>query len=134
MPTKRRILSSLSKTNGSCEVTSSANLVPMEHEAALNLFETDPVDALFTDIQLGGELTGWDIAESLRAMQPDLAVIYTSGNGVDRTRQVSRALFFDKPYDCSRVAEACQELLQQRMVQTGNRIRRNRNRLFCFAA
>ena len=80
-------------------------------EAALNLFETDPVDALFTDIQLGGELNGWDIAESLRAMQPDLAVIYTSGNGVDRTRQVSRALFFDKPYDCSRVAEACQELL-----------------------
>ena len=32
-------------------------------EAALNLFETDPVDVLFTDIELGGELNGWDIAE-----------------------------------------------------------------------
>ena len=46
-------------------------------------------------------------------MQPDLAVIYMSGNGVDRTRQVSRALFFDKPYDSSRVTEACQELLSE---------------------
>ena len=58
-------------------------------EAALNLFDMGRIDLLFTDIQLGGELNGWDVAEALRATWPDLAVIYTSGNSADRSRQVS---------------------------------------------
>ena len=57
-------------------------------EAALELFNMSPIDILFTDIQLEGELSGWDIAEALRASKPDLAVIYTSGNSADRSRQV----------------------------------------------
>lgn len=80
-------------------------------EAALELFDTSRIDILFTDIELKGELSGWDVAEALRASKPDLAVIYTSGNSADRSRQVSRGLFFDKPYDASQIVEACHELL-----------------------
>jgi CheY-like chemotaxis protein len=80
-------------------------------EAALNPFDMGQIDILFTDIQLGGELSGWDVAEALRATWPDLAVIYTSGNSADRSRQVSRGLFFDKPYDAFQIVEACHVLL-----------------------
>jgi CheY-like chemotaxis protein len=80
-------------------------------EAALDLFGENQIDILFTDIQLKGELSGWDVAEALRASKPDLAVIYTSGNSADRSRQVARGLFFDKPYDTSQIVEACQALL-----------------------
>jgi hypothetical protein len=38
------------------------------------------------------------IAPSLRAADPKVPVLYTSGNCNDRERQVSNSLFFDKPY------------------------------------
>ena len=38
------------------------------------------IDILVTDIQLRGELTGWDVAEAFRAAQPTMPVIYVSGN------------------------------------------------------
>ena len=62
-------------------------------EAALELFDMSQIDILFTDIQLEGELSGWDVAEALRASKPDLAVIYTSGNSADRSRQVLAGYF-----------------------------------------
>ena len=55
-------------------------------EAALDLFDTHSIDVLFTDIQLGGRLNGWDVAEALRAQNPELAVIYSSG--ADKYRAV----------------------------------------------
>jgi CheY-like chemotaxis protein len=63
-------------------------------EAALDLFDTHSIDVLFTDIQLGGRLNGWDVAEAPRAQNPELAVIYSSGKSADTARQVSRGLFF----------------------------------------
>lgn len=83
-------------------------------EAALNLFDMSRIDLLFTDIQLGGALNGWDVAEALRGMWPDLAVIYTSGNCADRSRQVSGGIFINKPYNASKIAETCNELLDAR--------------------
>ena len=58
------------------------------------------VDVLFTDIQLAGQLSGWDVAEALRAARSELPVIYTSGNA-SRPKQASGrpSLFFEKPYD-----------------------------------
>ena len=34
---------------------------------------------MFTDIQLGGQLNGWDVAEAFRRAYPQIRVIYTSG-------------------------------------------------------
>ena len=66
--------------------------------ALLHAQVDEPINALFTDIQLGGRLNGWDVAEVSRAADPKVPVLYTSGNSSDRNRQVSNSLFFNKPY------------------------------------
>jgi CheY-like chemotaxis protein len=65
------------------------------------------VDAIFTDIQLAGSLTGWDVAEHGRAVRADMPIIYTSGNAVDRSRRVADSQFFDKPYLLADIVDAC---------------------------
>jgi CheY-like chemotaxis protein len=65
------------------------------------------LDVLFTDIQLGNSLSGWDVADAIRGAQADAHVVYTSGNPVDRQRQVSGSCFFSKPYNVADVIEAC---------------------------
>jgi CheY-like chemotaxis protein len=70
----------------------------------------EPVDILFTDINLGGLGTGWEIAEALRALQPGAGVIYVSGNSVDDSRRVGGSAFFKKPYSAPDILEACRDL------------------------
>jgi DNA-binding response OmpR family regulator len=59
---------------------------------------TTHVDVLFTGINLDGSISGWDVAEAFRAARPGTEIVYTSGNGADRSRCVSRSQFFGKPY------------------------------------
>jgi CheY-like chemotaxis protein len=66
-----------------------------------------PVDVVFTDIQLNGSASGWDVAETFRTARPGIAVVYTSGNSTDRSRRVPDSLFFDKPYNTADILEAC---------------------------
>jgi CheY-like chemotaxis protein len=80
-------------------------------EGAVDLIKDNHVDVVFTDIQLGGAVSGWDVAEALRKTKPTVPVVYTSGNTNDRTRQVPGSLYFDKPYDPDAVIEACGKLL-----------------------
>jgi two-component system, response regulator PdtaR len=68
------------------------------------------VDIIFTDIQLAGYLNGWDVGEQCRNVLTDVAVIYTSGNAANRSRQVDGSLFFDKPYRVEAVIDACDKL------------------------
>jgi CheY-like chemotaxis protein len=42
-----------------------------------------PIDVLFTDINLGGSVSGWEVAERFRKDRPDGAVLYTSGDEID---------------------------------------------------
>src|SRR5438105_13393721 len=59
-------------------------------EAAITLLNANGrhIDALFTDIQLHGCLSGWDVADAFTVSHPDAAVLYTSGNGNDLGRQL----------------------------------------------
>jgi two-component system, chemotaxis family, chemotaxis protein CheY len=80
-------------------------------EHAVDLLQSGQmVHVVFTDIQLAGVLSGWDVAEAGRASQAELPVIYTSGNLSDRSRSVEHSLFFSKPYDIEKVIEACEGL------------------------
>jgi CheY-like chemotaxis protein len=56
------------------------------------------ISTLFTDIQLGGRLSGWDVAEAFREANPQIQVIYASGLYHDGERRVSGSTFFTKPY------------------------------------
>jgi CheY-like chemotaxis protein len=85
-------------------------------EAAMAfLARGQPIDALFTDIQLHGNQNGWDVAEAFALKHPKGAVIYTSGNSSDRKRQIPASLFFDKPYAPLAIIDACEAARDSRL-------------------
>jgi len=69
-----------------------------------------PIDVLFTDIQLGGRLSGWEVADAFRKSRPQIPVLYTSGQASRDPRSVSGAVFFDKPYLPDDILDACKTL------------------------
>ena len=68
------------------------------------------IHVVFTDIRLGGKVNGWDVAEAFRAWNPDISVLYTSGNSIAPPRNVERSHFFEKPYVPEAIVEACRRL------------------------
>lgn len=79
-------------------------------EGAIHLLPDHHIDVVFTDIQLAGLLTGWDVADEARRSQPLIHVIYTSGKAMDPSRRVKRSLFFAKPYAAEEIVVACETL------------------------
>jgi CheY-like chemotaxis protein len=85
---------------------------PSGEQALALLHEDQPIDVVFTDIRLGGELTGHDVGRTCRAMWPDVAVVYTSGHALEPARTVPGSRFFAKPYQPDQILHACRELRQ----------------------
>ncbi len=76
-------------------------------DAALEYLQSGaPVDVLFTDINMPGEIDGAELAKAARNLRPDLPVVYASGRYTagDLMPMVPRSLFLAKPYD---PLEAC---------------------------
>jgi len=69
-----------------------------------------PIDVLFTDINLGGSVNGWEVAERFRMDRPDGAVLYTSGNEIDPNRCCPDSVFVAKPYLHNDILSACERL------------------------
>jgi CheY-like chemotaxis protein len=67
---------------------------------ALRHLNSAPVDVLFTDINLPGEMDGLALARRARELLPDLPVVYASGrvNVLDPQARVPRSTFVPKPY------------------------------------
>jgi DNA-binding response OmpR family regulator len=68
---------------------------------ALLALRTDPVDILFTDINLPGDMDGTALARRAREMQPHLPVVYASARS-DSIRPADRvpgSSFVPKPYE-----------------------------------
>jgi CheY-like chemotaxis protein len=68
------------------------------------------IDMVFTDINLGGSASGWDVAECFRTVRPDVPVVYTSGKSLDPGRGVAASAFVAKPYYESDILKACRRL------------------------
>jgi CheY-like chemotaxis protein len=68
------------------------------------------IDIVFTDINLSGAATGWDVAERCRDDRPEVAVLYTSGKYVEPDRCVPGSAFVGKPYLPDDILGACQRL------------------------
>lgn len=79
-------------------------------EGAIALAKQRPLDVLITDIELGGPVCGWDVAEAARQACPRVVVIYTSGNAPDRSRLVQDGIFIDKPVDPAHLEATCHRL------------------------
>jgi CheY-like chemotaxis protein len=68
---------------------------------ALRALSSDPVDVLFTDINLPGEMDGAALARRAREMQPHLPVVYASAraNMLNPADRVPGSAFVPKPYE-----------------------------------
>jgi len=94
-------------------------------EAALSHLDApEQIDALFTDIRLGGQINGWDVAEAFRVRFPRIVVLYTSGNSISPSRHVERSRFFTKPYEPEAIADACREFCGQSQFARSGKPRR----------
>jgi CheY-like chemotaxis protein len=80
-------------------------------EEAIALCNSDTsIDVVFTDVNLGGYTSGWDVAECFRTVRPDVPVVYTSGRSLDAGRCVGGGTFVPKPYRESDILKACRRL------------------------
>ena len=81
-----------------CAVASAAD--------ALQHLKSEPVDVLFTDVNLPGGMDGALLARRARELVPGLPVIYASGrpDTLDATTRVPGSTFIAKPYSPSRLA------------------------------
>jgi CheY-like chemotaxis protein len=80
-------------------------------EDAIALCHSDTsIDIVFTDVNLGGYASGWDVAECFRTVRPNVPVVYTSGRSLDAGRCVGGSTFVPKPYRESDILNACQRL------------------------
>ena len=80
-------------------------------EAALSVLKAGTkVDVIFTDIQLGGAITGWDVASAFRTVLPAIPIIYASGHAHRPDLAVTQSLFIAKPYESDAIVRACRAL------------------------
>jgi CheY-like chemotaxis protein len=82
------------------------------HEAVAHCAEKD-IDLSFTDIQLPGEIDGWEIAKRCRQTHPMLPVVYATALARDESRAVPGSLLFRKPYTPDQLIGIVQTLTQQ---------------------
>ena len=68
------------------------------------------IDMIVTDINLGGSANGWDVARRFRSEQPDMPVVYISGEQFDPERCVPGSVFVAKPYQHIDILSACLRL------------------------
>ena len=80
-------------------------------EEALDLCKSGmSIDVTVTDINLGGSASGWEVAKRFRSEQPDMPVVYISGELIDPERCVSGSVFVAKPYQHTDILSACRRL------------------------
>lgn len=79
---------------------------------ALELLQTNaPINLVFTDITLPGNLDGFALAEWIRVQRPGLPMILTSGKVNEASPACKDLPFFAKPCNYAAVAERIRSLL-----------------------
>src|SRR6476660_10031793 len=119
-PTVRALAESIVETLG-CTILSAANA----REAIALLEQDEPVDILFTDINLPDgpdAIDGLELARKAVELCPSLRVIYTTGNGQTDGMTalfVEDAAFLPKPYRVKQLTEAVQATGETTPVDNG---------------
>lgn len=89
----------------------------MNGSAAIQAFDRDPepIRALVSDIRLGAGPTGWEVARHMRSVNPDLPVIYMSGDGADdwASQGVPNSIMISKPFVMAQIITAVAALLNR---------------------
>jgi PAS domain S-box-containing protein len=97
-------------------------------EQALAVIEREPVDLLFTDVVMPGALSSPDLARAARAIQPELAVLFTSGyprSAIVHGGRVDAGLeLLSKPYRRDELARKLRHVFNNRSQEKLARGRR----------
>ena len=83
-------------------------------EEALQIVEGDaPLAAVFLDIDIGDKGGGYRVARRVRALRPDIPIIYTSGGDLKtfERERVPNADFVPKPYSADQVGDLIEHRL-----------------------
>jgi CheY-like chemotaxis protein len=80
-----------------------------------------PIDVLFTDVNLAGDMDGVALALRARELRPDLPVMYTSGkrSTIERMVPVEGSMFVPKPYDPFDVGQLLEYLVAAKKITQG---------------
>jgi CheY-like chemotaxis protein len=91
--------------------------------AAITLLESgEPIALVFSDIVMPGGMTGYDVAERIRSMKPDLKILLTSGYidlGVKAGQAARDVTVLRKPYTRAQLACALREALDGQLLPNG---------------
>jgi DNA-binding response OmpR family regulator len=87
-------------------------------EEAIGLLEREdvpPIRALLTDIDLGTEISGWDVARRARELRPGIPVVYVTGRGAEEwsAQGVPNSVLITKPFAPIQVVTAISQLLNE---------------------
>lgn len=87
-------------------------------EALAYLSANEPVDVMFTDINLAGEMDGAVLAQKVRAMRPDIPVVFASGRWalLEQLHAFPNSVILQKPYSLTKACEAVAGLLESAKV------------------
>ncbi|WP_426052125.1 response regulator [Brevundimonas sp. SL161] len=87
----------------------------MSAEEAVTLFREhgENCRALITDVNLGGELKGWDVARNAREKFPTLPVVYVTGESANEwaANGVPNSILVSKPFVAAQIINAVATLL-----------------------
>jgi CheY-like chemotaxis protein len=75
--------------------------------------EGDNIRALITDVNLGGAITGWEVAQKARELNAQMPVVYTTSYPADDwlAHGVPKSIHIDKPFVPVQVITALSQLL-----------------------
>lgn len=84
-------------------------------EEALTLFKSGlkNYNALVTDVNLKGRLSGWDVARQIREINPVFPVVYVTGAAADEwaSQGVPNSILLAKPFAPAQLVTAVAQLL-----------------------
>ncbi|MGJ4942157.1 response regulator [Bradyrhizobium sp. HKCCYLS1011] len=86
-------------------------------EQAIALLQADKTKyrALLTDINLQGQLTGWEVAKRARELNPEMPIVYMTGAAADQwpSHGVPNSVLLNKPFAPAQVVTGVSQLLNQ---------------------
>ncbi len=81
-------------------------------EDALAILEENPsIALLFSDIELGGGLDGFSLAEAARQIRPDLRILFCSGHAESEDTKVDGTKLIAKPYQPTELGQLVRQAL-----------------------
>src|ERR1700754_3336263 len=84
-------------------------------QEAINLLKSKKVEyrALVTDIHLGGEIDGWQVARIAREIDPHFPIVYMTGAAADEwaSQGVPNSIMLAKPFAPVQLVTAVSQLL-----------------------